>query len=126
MRVLLFRLNGVGEEEADEVRALLTDHGIEFYETEAGRWRISVAAIWLRDDHRLEEARRLIGEYQQARSRRVRGEYRQALREGRAEGLLDRIRERPLEVLFALLAVVLILYFSITPFVGLIRHAPSP
>ena len=34
MRVLLFKLNGVPEDEADEVRALLADHGIDFYETD--------------------------------------------------------------------------------------------
>lgn len=118
-RVLLFKLNGVPDDEADEVRRLLRDHGIDFYETEQGRWRISLAAIWLRGDDREEEARALIEEYERERATRMREEYETALREGRAERLVDRIRERPVEVFFALLAIALVLYFSIMPFIGL-------
>lgn len=118
-RVLLFKLNGVPDDEADEVRGLLRDHGIDFYETEQGRWRISLAAIWLRGDEREEEARGLIDDYQRERATRMREAYETARREGRAEGLLDRIRERPVEVFFALLAIALVLYFSVMPFVGL-------
>ena len=36
MATLLFRLNDVPQDEADDVRQLLTDKGIDFYETHAG------------------------------------------------------------------------------------------
>ena len=119
MRVLLFKLNGVPDDEADEVRALLGEHGIDFYETEAGRWRISLAAIWLHDEGRLEEAKGLIEAYQRERYERVRGEYERARREGRAEGLLDRIRRDPLDALVIFAVIALVLYLSLWPFIGL-------
>ena len=67
MAKLLFRLNGVNEDEAEDVRTLLQDAGIEFYETDEGRWRISVAAIWLRHNDDYEQARGLLDQYQQER-----------------------------------------------------------
>lgn len=119
MRTLLFKLNGVPDDEADEVRALLTEHGIDFYETEAGRWRISLAAIWLHDDVRLEEAKGLIELYQKERYARVHGEYEAARREGRAESLLDRVRSDPLDALVIFGVIALVLYLSLWPFFGL-------
>lgn len=35
---ILFRLSGVPDDEADDVRMLLTDNAIDFYETSAGNW----------------------------------------------------------------------------------------
>ena len=60
MAKLLFRLNGVSDDEANEVRQLLDEAGFDTYETDAGRWRISLAAIWLRNDVEFERARALI------------------------------------------------------------------
>ncbi len=119
MRYLLFRLNGVGDDEAAEVRALLARHGIETYETEAGRWGFSVAAIWVRDEAAFERGRELIDAYELERGERVRGEYELARREGRADTLLDRLRANPLETVMILLAIALILYLSLWPFHGL-------
>ena len=48
MALLLFRLRNVPDDEADEVRHLLNENSIEFYETSAGNWGISMPAIWLR------------------------------------------------------------------------------
>jgi hypothetical protein len=38
MAKILFRLNGVSDEEANDVRELLANHAIDFYETSAGNW----------------------------------------------------------------------------------------
>ena len=45
MSKLLFRLRNVPDDEADEVRELLTQHSIEFYETGAGNWGISMPRV---------------------------------------------------------------------------------
>ena len=42
MSKLLFRLRNVPDDEAEEVRQLLEEHGIETYETDAGNWGISL------------------------------------------------------------------------------------
>ncbi len=118
MPILLFRLNGVPADEADEVRALLDARHIDFYETQAGRWGISVAAIWLRDDdaEREEDARRLIDDYQQRRSESARADYAAQLQEGRAETLADRFRREPLRLLLYAAIILAIVYFTLAPF----------
>lgn len=115
MAKLLFRLNGVPEDEAQEIRALLEENGVEFYETSAGRWGISLAAIWLRDNGEYERATALIDDYQQERFRRAREEYERLRREGRLEGLFARFRREPLRMLLYLLAIIAVLYLSILP-----------
>ena len=60
MSILIFRLNGVGDEEADDVRQILIDNKLAFYESSAGRWGISVAAIWLQDESQADRAQALL------------------------------------------------------------------
>lgn len=119
MAVLIFRLRGVSEEEADDVRALLASHGIAFYETSAGNWGISMPAIWLQDGGDWTEARRLIDAYQAERRRRLQEEQASLKREGRLESTFDRIRQEPLRFLLYLAAALVVLYLSTKPFLDL-------
>lgn len=116
MAKLLFRLNGVGDDEADDVRQLLDDHHYDYYETSAGRWGISLAAIWLRNDDDLESARALIDTYQAERGERLRSEYDLARREGRQVTFWQRVRHNPLAALFILAGLVIVLAVSTVPF----------
>ncbi len=116
MPVKLFALNGVPDDEADDVRALLTASEIDFYETSAGNWGISIAAIWLHDDSQLAKARALLDEYQRQRLARARDDYQQQQQEGRQRTVLDLIRENPLRFFGYLAAIAVILYLSIQPF----------
>lgn len=68
MATLVFRLKFVPDDEADDIRQLLTDHDIAFYETSAGRWQISMAGIWVKDKQQALLARQLINEDQQQRA----------------------------------------------------------
>ena len=115
----LLNLRGVPDDEAEEVRALLDEHHIDFYETPAGNWGISSPAIWLRADRQLDEARELLDDYQRQRALRVRGEYRQLQQQGRAERLIDRLLVDPIRFLFLLAVIALVLYVSISPFLSL-------
>ncbi len=119
MAVLLFKLNGVPQDEADEIRALLTAHAIEYYETEQGNWGISLAAIWLPDEVQHEQAKRLIDNYQQERYTRARQEYEEKKRAGELESMLGRAWRNPFRFIFYLLAILAILYLSIIPFIKL-------
>jgi len=47
MSKILFRLNGVSDDEAEEVRELLASNNIDFYETSPGNWGVSMPAIGL-------------------------------------------------------------------------------
>ena len=106
MSVLIFRLNGVDEEEAGEVRELLHKHRLAYYETSAGRWGLSVAAIWLIDETQKERAADLLLDYEQQRQRRVREDYRLAHPTGSGPGILDRAKQAPTRALGILLAIV--------------------
>ena len=121
MSVLLFRLRGVPEDEADDIRRLLSEHDIAFYETDAGNWGIALPAIWLPDGKQLGAARALIDTYQQQRRQCARSAYEELRQRGEQRTVMDRIREAPLLTVTYLVAALVILYLSVMPFLGLIR-----
>lgn len=121
MATLLLNLRNVPEDEADEVRALLTAHGIDFYETPPSFWGVSAGGFWLPGPAQLDEARGLLARYQHERGERVRAEREAARREGRAPGTWDGIRERPGQALATLIGIVLMLAVATIPFLLIAR-----
>ena len=111
MAKLLVNMRNVPEDEAEELRALLDNAGLDYYETPAGPWGSSAAALGLRDEARIGEARRLLDEYQRRRGEQVRRE------RGGVRTVLDEIRERPLRFVLYLAGAAVVLYFSTVPFV---------
>ncbi|MCW8982748.1 MAG: DUF6164 family protein [Gammaproteobacteria bacterium] len=119
MPLQLFNLRGVPEDEAEDIRQLLEENRIDYYETSAGNWGVSLPAFWLRDESRqFDEAKGLIDAYQLERVERAREEYRQLKAEGRLPGLLGMIKQRPLQFVVYLLLICLILFISLTPMMG--------
>ncbi len=118
MTDLIFKLDGVPEDEAQEVRELLVDHDIAYYETTAGKWGTATAAIWLKDGRQLQQARELLDGYQRERLRRVRAEYAALQDAGKTESMLARGRRKPWQLIFYLAIIALIVYLSIFPFVN--------
>jgi hypothetical protein len=121
MSKLLLNMRQVPEDEADEVRAMLREARLEFYETQPSRWGISYGGIWITEDGDMVEAKRLMAAYQAARRDRARAERAIELRDGTAETFADVFRREPLRVvltglgilaMLALLALVPILLFS--------------
>ncbi|MBT8147351.1 MAG: hypothetical protein KJN90_10895 [Gammaproteobacteria bacterium] len=119
MAKLLFRLRHVPEDEADEVRALLEEHDIDFYETSAGNWRIAMPAIWLRNEDQLPLARQLLDQYQQVRYQNARAQYEELRQSGEHPTLWKNFLEQPAKVALYLGAAVVILYLSLQVFVSL-------
>ncbi|UZJ45973.1 DUF6164 family protein [Marinimicrobium sp. C6131] len=120
MGQLLFKLNQVPEDEAQEVRQLLADHDFATYETHAGFWGLGVSAIWLKDRDQLPEAKALMADYQ---ARRL--EHQRTLREereaaGEQPTLWQRAAAAPLRFAALVIAIGVILTLSILPFVALI------
>jgi hypothetical protein len=113
MAVLIFRLNGVSEEEAQDVRDLLADNALHSYETSAGRWGISVAGLWLVNDGDKERARQLIDAYQRERQR-----YIEALNaQTPTETFSERFRQSPLTVIFYSVLAAAVLFLTLSPFI---------
>jgi hypothetical protein len=119
MPVKLFSLHNVPDDEAEEVRELLRGNEIDFYETPAGNWGISVPSIWLHDENQQEKAKALIDDYQKERLSRVREEYAQLGRTGRHRTMGDMIRENPLRFVVYLAAIAALLYLSTKPFMDI-------
>lgn len=108
------------DDEAAELRELLDTNGIDYYETPAGNWGISMPAIWLRDESQLQAARTLLDAYQGERAARAREEYERLRRSGRHRTLADTVRENPIRVLVYLAVAALVIYVSTVPFVALV------
>lgn len=121
MAVQLVNLRGVPEDEADEIRALLDAQGLDWYETPAGSWGMSMPALWLKDETQLARAQGLLADYQRQRQVQARGEYERLRSENRQRTIIDLFREHPLRFMFYLALIGVIAYFSISPFVNLGR-----
>lgn len=109
MSKLLLNLRLVLDDEIEDVRAMLTENRIEYYETQPSRWGISHGAIWLTDNDDLPEAKRLMAIYQAERQANARAEHEASRRDGTDETFADVWRREPLRVLVAAAAVIVLL-----------------
>lgn len=121
MAKLLFRLNNVPDDEADEVRKLLEEHQFDTYETSAGRFHISVPAIWLKDNSQFAAAREVLTEYQARRAAEAQARHAEALARGEQETFGQRFRTAPLRMLAYILAGIVVLGLSTIPFLHFIQ-----
>lgn len=119
MAVQLVRLRGVPDDEAEEIRALLTENAVDYYETPAGNWGISMPALWLNDETQLEYVNGLLQNYQQQRMLSSRSRYEQQKKIGNQKTLLDAYKENPVQFTIYLMLIFVLVYFSIKPFIVL-------
>ncbi|MGH8041328.1 MAG: DUF6164 family protein [Rudaea sp.] len=119
MAHLLLNLYQVLEDEADEVRALLDRHRIEFYETQPSRWGISHGGIWISHDDAFVQARQVLAEYEAQRGARVRAEYSAARQDGSAPTLWTTLREQPWRVALVLIGILFALALVVLPVLSL-------
>jgi len=110
MSILLFSLRGVPEDEADEIRDLLTTNNVDYYETSSGNWGISMPALWLKSDDELENAQRLLNEYHQQRATTQREIYLQLKREHKHQSWLTSVIKKPVRFITYLAAIAFIFY----------------
>lgn len=109
MSVLFFSLRGVPDDEADDIRSLLTENQIDFYETSAGNWGISLPALWLIDKENLPTAQRLFDAYQNQRQIEQRTLYKQRKANGQQPGMITHI----LRAVLYLPLLIGVLYVSV-------------
>ncbi len=121
MAKLLFRLRGVPDDEADELRTLLSEHGFDTHETSGGFLGIGTAAIWLVDESRYAEAKALIDAYEERRAKAARAQYERLKRQGRSRRLADIIRDDPLRFVFNLAVAAGLIYLTVAPFFKLAK-----
>ena len=119
MPIKLFNLRGVPDDEAEEIRELLTNNHIDYYETPGGNWAVSAPAIWLNDNSEWHKAEELIEQYQRARRILVKKEYSQLQKEGKHRTIADLISENPIRFIIYMVAITVIVYFSTKPFMNI-------
>ena len=112
MSILFFDLRGVPYDEAEEVRELLVSHQIEFYETHAGMFGVSLPAIWLYDPADLAKARPLFDAYQQQRTTTQKAHYQSLKAQGLQPGFWLHNLKNPMRFLSYSLILVLVIYVS--------------
>lgn len=118
---LLFKLNGVPDDEADDVRSLLDQHSIDYYETTAGKWGVSMPAIWLPDEQPIEDAVSLLEQYQSDRSERCRQELQLKEEQGQVETVATQFWKQPIKFFLAVIAVGAVVGLTLYPFLNLIQ-----
>lgn len=116
MPILLMNLRQVPDDEAEEVRELLRQHELPYFETPPSRFGISSGAIWLGDDGRREQAQALLAGYQQQRRERARESLQSAQREGRAATFWSLLRSEPLRVVSALIVIAVLMALCALPY----------
>jgi len=121
MPVKIFSLKSVPDDEVEEIRQLLIDNNVDFYETPGGNWGISMPAIWVKEDNQSEKTKLLIAQYQEERLYRVREEYEKLKSEGKHPSVIDRIITEPLRTVFYILIVLGLIYVVTTPFLTFVK-----
>ena len=121
MAKLLFRLRGVPEDETREILELLEQNNLDVYQTDAGNWGFSMPGLWLNDEHRYDQARQLIDDYQQERQIRVRKEREEQKRSGQQPTFSQGLLKRPLTTIALIAFCAVVLYFSVKPFFGMLE-----
>ncbi|MDR9467649.1 DUF6164 family protein [Marinospirillum sp.] len=122
MAVLLFKLSNVPDDEAQEVRELLDEQGLDYYETTAGRWRLGVDAIWLNNNEDAEVASKLLYNYQQERRNKARQEQADLQARGQAPRFMDKLATQPGKVLLSGLGILAILALGLIPVLWLLFY----
>ncbi len=116
MATLLFKLTQVPDDEANDIRELLTEHQIHFYETDAGFFRVGLDAIWLHNKSEFERAKHLIDEYQAQRSQQQREQYIQQKEQGEALNLWQKFLSQPIRFVATIVAVLFVAALTLLPF----------
>jgi len=116
MSNLLFKLRNVPEDEAKDIRRLLDQHHVDYYETSGGRWGLGMPGLWAADEDNFRRGRALIDRYEEERRQRHRELHRRLKAEGKSKTLLDGIRSDPLRFLLYIAIIAVVAYFSVKPF----------
>ena len=124
MAIKLMNLRNVPVDERVDIYSLLDEHGIEYYETSAGTFGISLAALWLRDESQLEQAQALLDVYAEQRFLTARTEFENLRSTGKARTLADIVKENPFRFFLYIAVVLALFYFSVAPYLQAMEVNP--
>lgn len=93
---------------------------MEFYETSAGNWGISMPALWIKNEEDYPRARELLDGYQSERQQQARSEWNRQRDDGTQPTLLKTFTERPAVTLGLVAFCLVVAWFSIRPFLSML------
>lgn len=120
MAKILIRLRGVPDDEIRDILELLEKNRVDFYETDAGNWGISMPALWLQDEDDYPRARDLLDDYQANRQQRARSDWNSQLAQGTQPTFWQILTRRPLITVGLLLFCGIVAWFSVRPFITML------
>ncbi len=120
MSRILIKLRGVPEDEISGILELLEENRVDFYETDAGNWGISMPALWLKDEDDYPLARQLLDEFQAKRQQQARADWNSQLAEGRQPTFWQSLLQRPLITTGLLVFCGIVAWFSVRPFLTML------
>ena len=115
MSKLLLSLRHVPDDEADEVRAMLDEHHVAWYQTPPSFWGLFAGGIYVKEDAAFDRAKGLMAKYQSQRRSKARAEYEAQVRDGTAETFQSQLRAEPARVVLTLIAIVLLIGLMAVP-----------
>lgn len=113
MARIIFILRGVPEEEAEEIRSLLLDNHLDYYETSSGNWGISMPALWIKNEADFPRAESLLNQFHQERERQQKEKYIALKKAGQNKTIVDEFVQRPIRFIFYVGMIIFFLYVSI-------------
>lgn len=117
MAVQLMKLRHVPEDELVEVLRLLDEHEVDYYQTSAGVFGISLPALWMRDDARADEVRALLEDYARQRQAWAREERELQIALHGRRRIVDIFLESPVKFMARVLLIAFFLWLSVKPFI---------
>jgi len=115
MPQMVFRLNNVPESEVDLVRDLLETNNVDFYETDAGRWGISVAAFWVKEEAEFKKARQLIEDFQVDHRLKLAEAFKADQAAGRIPSFWQLLKANPIMYILYWVLILAVLAISTVP-----------
>jgi len=119
MSIQLMKLRQVPEDELVDILKLLDEHEVDYYQTSAGAFGISLPALWLRDESRHNEVLGLLASYALDRMEKARLEQQAWAELNGRRTMGDIFREHPLKFCLRIVVIVVLLFITLKPILNL-------
>lgn len=116
MAIMLMNLRQVPEDELVEILRLLDEHEVDYYQTSAGAFGISLPGLWLRDETRADEVKALLEAYAEERREQARKAQALEIELRGKRTVFDIFRESPTKFSLRILVILFLLWLSVRPF----------
>ncbi|SRR5690625_2251014 len=114
--MLLLSFRYAPEDEVEQVRALLKEEHIDFYEVPPSFMGFNAGGIWLANPAQKQQAQLLLAQYQAQRAQQAQARWASQKRDGTQPTQWDHIKAHPFRFLLTLLGIVFLLGLMTLPF----------